>query len=117
LTGSNQGTDTFQRVLRQSIETRINAVRHKLSLAHSFCTTLEMQVQCGRIEQAKQQLRKLRAVIEGLAAHIRGSPHIRPELMDDFEKQIVLLRRRLALLDSMVSHRSESASDSPPTRH
>lgn len=102
LIGSDRETTTIQRVLTESVATRITAIRRKLSLALTFCTTLEMLVQSGDVESVRPQLRKMHSVIDGLAGHIRGSPHIAPEILRDFERHIAVVRHRLASLDAEV---------------
>jgi hypothetical protein len=107
LIGSDQDTKTIQRVLKESVATRTAAIRHKLSLALTFCTTLEVQIQCGYVDHSRVQLRKMRSVIDGLEGHIRGSPHIAPEILQDFERHIAFLRQRLAALDAKVGRRRD----------
>lgn len=85
------GTNAIRRVLEESASARISAIRHKLALAVTFCTTVEMQIQCGHMQRARTQLRKMHSITDGSARHIRGSPHIAPEILQDFEGRIVSL--------------------------
>jgi len=95
----------YSRVLQRSVETRMRAIQEKLSIAFTFCSTVEIEVRHGELDRAKQLLHKLRTTVETLTVHINNPEHVTGEQAREFKKQLVQLRKKVLKLDSETEQR------------
>jgi len=71
--------DQVNRIVEESMRLRLKAIREKISLAFTFCATVETAVRYGQLSEAKQLLGTLCSRVCDLEAHINGSQHHVPD--------------------------------------
>jgi hypothetical protein len=92
----------WSQVLQRSVETRTRSVQEKLSIAFTFCATVEIEIKYGDANRAKERLQKLRLVVQRLTAHINDPRHVFGQQSKEFRDQLVQLRKRLGGLESQI---------------
>ena len=95
----------WSRALQRSVETRLRSIQEKLSVAFTFCSTVEIEIKYGHSQRAKELLDKLRSTIESLTNHINNPAHLSGEQAKEFRDQLVQLRKRLLMLESQMEER------------
>jgi len=93
------------RILQSSVEIRMRSIQEKITLAFTFCSTVEIETTHGHSDRAKALLHKLRSTIEALTAHINNPAHVSGKQAKQFREQIVQLNKRLIKLESRVEQR------------
>jgi len=83
----------------------MRAIQEKLSLAFTFCSTVEIEIRYGHLDRAKGLLNKLCSTVETLTDHINNPAHDSGKQRNEFQKQLVQLRKRLLLLESQIEQR------------
>jgi len=92
----------WNRVLQRSVEARMRAIQEKISLACTFCSTVEIAIQYGHFDRAKELQHKLRSTVEALTDHLNNPQHVSAQQSMEFREQLVQLRKRLAMLESQI---------------
>ena len=102
--GVPQGLPTqFSRVLQQSAETRMRAIQEKISLASTFCTSVDLEIRYGNFDRAKERLCKLHSALNNLTVHINDPAHVADKtIKQKFGEQLAQLRQRVSLLNSQL---------------
>lgn len=96
--------EEYRRFLQQSVEMRMRAIHEKLSLASTFCNTVEIEVRFRDFARARVLLQKVTSTIQALTAHINDPGHVSDTLhKQEFRKQLTQLQQRISLLDSQIS--------------
>lgn len=95
----------YQRVLQSSVETRMRAIQEKLSLAFTFCSTVEIEIKYGHSDRARALLHNLRSKVDALTDHINNPAHVSGKQSREFREQLVQLRKRVLLLESHIEQR------------
>jgi hypothetical protein len=95
----------LRRVLELSAATRMRAIQEKISIADTFCNTIEVEIRYRDLDRARELLRKLRSTISGLTAHVSNPEHVSGERATAFQDQLAQLRQRLSELDSWIDSR------------
>ena len=91
------------RVLQQSAETRMRAIREKISLTSTLCNTVELEIKFGNFNRAQDLLFKLDSVLNGLTSHIDDPVHVSDQtLREGFLGQLAQLRQRVSLMRSDI---------------
>jgi hypothetical protein len=71
-------------VLQNSVETRMRAIQEKLSLAFTFCSTMEIEITHGHSDRAKELPHKLSSTMEALTDHINNPAHVSGKQRNEF---------------------------------
>ena len=102
--GVPQGLPTsFSRVLQQSAEARVRSIQEKISLASTFCTTVELEIRFGDINRAKDLLYKLNSTVNSLTAHVSDPAHVSDKtIKQKFWEQLAQLRQCVSSLLSQI---------------
>ena len=92
------------RVLQQSAETRMRAIEEKISIAFTFCTSVELEIQLGKLNRANYLMDKLDSAIDRLTAHINHPAHVSDKrVKQKFQDKLAVLRQRVSRLHSEVN--------------
>lgn len=100
------GTNPIKRVLERSVETRVRSIKEKLSIALTFCATVEIEIKYGDINRARYLLQRTQSAIDALADHIDHSKQISPEYRRSFQQGVARVAERVTLLDSQINNRN-----------
>jgi hypothetical protein len=92
----------YSRVLQSSVEVRMRSIQEKISIAFTFCATVEIEMKYGRSDRAKELFDKLHSTIEKLTVHINNPRHVTGKQLKEFQQNLVQLRRRMLLLESQM---------------
>ena len=92
----------YGRVLQSSVETRMRSIQEKISLAFTFCSTVQCEIQYGDLDRASEMLRKLYSTVEVLTGHINNRAHVPVQQSDEFRKSIGELRKQLLTLEFQI---------------
>jgi|SRR5215469_10639729 len=99
--------DQVNRILGESMRLRLKAIREKISLAFTFCTTVKTAVCYGQLSEAKQLLGTLCSRVRDLEAHINGSQYHVPETFwAECGEQLARLDERISRIKSQTGARS-----------
>jgi len=90
------------RVLQSSVETRMRSIQEKITLALTFCSTVEIEITHGHPDNAKSLLHKLRSTVDVLTDHVNNPAHVSGKRSKEFREQLVQLRKRLMRLESRL---------------
>lgn len=104
----DSGMNPIKRVVEQSVETRVRSIREKLSIALTFCATVEIEIKYGDINRARYLLQKTQSAIDALAVHIDHSKQISPEYCRVFQQDVARVAERVTLLDWQINNRVRS---------
>jgi hypothetical protein len=91
-----------KRLLAQSVEERMKSIHAKLTLALTFCKTVETELRFGHDEKARELLIKLQKTAVELSAHIQSAHHVSHENSKEFSAKLQLLQERVAAIDLRV---------------
>jgi len=92
----------YGRVLQSSVETRMRSIHAKISLAFTFCSTVQSEIQFGHIDRAKVMLRKLHSTVEALTVHINNPAHVSGKQSNEFRKKLVELRKQVLTFEFQI---------------
>jgi predicted nucleic acid-binding Zn-ribbon protein len=92
----------LRRVLHVSREARLRSMQEKISIAATFCNTIEVEIRYRDLDRARELLRKVRSTLEDLTAHVSNPEHVSGERATEFQGQLARLRHRLSELDSLI---------------
>jgi predicted nucleic acid-binding Zn-ribbon protein len=104
--GESESRETrWSQILQRSVETRMRSIQEKISIAFTFCSTVETEIQYGHFDRAKELLNKLRSTVESLTSHINNPAHVSGKQAKEFREQLVQLRKQLLRLESQIERR------------
>jgi len=104
--GESESQETrWSQVLQRSVEMRMRSIQEKISIAFTFCSTVETEIKYGHFDRAKELANKLRSTEEALIAHINNPAHVSGKQSKQFREQLVQLRKRLLMLESQIEQR------------
>jgi len=83
----------------------VRSIKEKLSIALTFCTTVEIEIKYGDINRARYLLHKTQSAIDALAHHIDHSKQISPEYRRSFQQGMARVSERAALLGWQINNR------------
>jgi len=86
--------------LEESVQLRMKAIGNKISLAFTFCETVETEARCGRRDEAEQLLGKLCTTIDHLDLHINPYINLPDTFLAECREQLARLEERVSLIDS-----------------
>ena len=95
----------YSRVLQSSMETRMRAIQEKLSLAFTFCSTVEIEIKYGHSDRARELVNRLRSTVGNLTDHINDPRHVSGKQSREFREQLVQLKKRLIVIESLIEQR------------
>ena len=101
--GESESLETrWSRVLQDSVETRLRSIQEKISIAFTFCSTVEIEVRYGHVDRARELLNRLGSTVEALTDRINNPAHVSGQQAKEFREQLVQLRKRLLRLESQL---------------
>ena len=83
----------------------MRSIQEKISIAFTFCSTVEIEIRYGQVDRATDLLSKLRATVEALTDHINNPEHVSGKQRNEFQKQLLQLRKRILMLESQLGRR------------
>jgi len=83
----------------------MRSIQEKISIAFTFCATVETQIRYGHFDRAKELVNKLRSTAEALTDHINNPAHVSGKQRKQFQEQLVQLRKRIAMIESQIEQR------------
>lgn len=92
----------FKQALQASAQTRMRSIQERISIASTFCGTVELEIRFGDLERAKDVLKKLHSTVEDLATHIDDRHVTDQRWRREFSNQLAQLRERLSELDAKI---------------
>lgn len=95
----------LRRVLEVSTQARMRAIQEKISIAATFCNTIEVEIRYRDLDRARDLLDKLHSTIHDLTVHVSNPEHVSGERATAFQNQLARLRQRLSELDSLIDSR------------
>ena len=93
-------SERFDRDLEDSVQLRMRAIQNKISLAFTFCATVETKVRCGRRDEAERLLGKLCTTIDHLHLHINPYINLPDTFLAECREQLARLEQRVSLINS-----------------
>lgn len=92
----------LRRLLELSTATRMRSIQEKISIAATFCNTIEVEIRYRDLDRARELLGKLHSTIDDLTDHVSNPAHVSGQRANVFHDQLGQLRRRLSQLDSLI---------------
>ena len=83
----------------------MRSIQEKISVAFTFCSTVEIEIKYGHSDRAKELLNKLRSTVESLTDHVNHPGHVSGKQRKEFQEQLLQLRKRLTTLESQIEQR------------
>jgi len=80
----------------------MRSIQEKITLAFTFCSTVEIEIIHGHPDKAKALRHKLRSTVEVLTDHVNNPAHVSGKQSKEFREQLVQLRKRLMRLESRL---------------
>lgn len=92
----------FRNIQAISAQRRLEAMQAKLSLALTFCTLAETELDFNEVAQARKLIEIVQQTAEATHQHLAKPNHIPPEHIEELRQQLVQVEERMQSVQSRL---------------
>jgi hypothetical protein len=86
----------FRSVQAVTAQTRLQAIKARLSLALTFCSLAETELDYGELAAARKLLRIVRQTAESVSSHLEKPNYVPAEHLAELNEQLMRLESRMS---------------------